>query len=137
MAHVDKSELCSTSPLVSLSLGCSAIFLIGVTRQVDPIPILLRSGDALIMAGPKCRRAFHGVPRILEGSCPEYLLQCCGVDDGGDGDSEWESYADFLKTTRINVNVRQVFPKGFDPTTASPPRPSVDPSSESSSAPAS
>jgi len=130
MAHIDKSELCPTSPLVSLSLGCSAIFLIGGnTRQVEPIPILLRSGDVLIMAGPKCRRAFHGVPRILEGSCPTHLMESEEEEA-----KEWDPYAQFLKTTRINVNVRQVFPKGFDPTTASP-LPSVDPSSESSSAP--
>jgi len=83
------------------------------------------------MAGPKCRRAFHGVPRILERSCPTHLME-----NEEEEAKEWDPYAHFLKTTRINVNVRQVFPKGFDPTvTTASPLPSVDPSSESSSAP--
>ncbi|KAF8959032.1 hypothetical protein BDZ97DRAFT_1923177 [Flammula alnicola] len=69
MAHVDRSEVCATSPLVSISLGNAAIFLIGgLTRDTEPIPILLRSGDVVIMSGPACRRAYHGVPRILEGT---------------------------------------------------------------------
>ena len=61
MAHVDRSELCATSPLVSISLGCAAVFLIGgPTRDSEPVPILLRSGDVVIMSGP-CRRAYHGM----------------------------------------------------------------------------
>ncbi|OBZ75919.1 Alpha-ketoglutarate-dependent dioxygenase alkB, partial [Grifola frondosa] len=74
MAHVDRSEVCATSPLVSISLGCAAVFLIGgLTRDVEPIPILLRSGDVVIMSGPACRRAYHGVPRILEETLPPHL----------------------------------------------------------------
>ncbi|TFY77096.1 hypothetical protein EWM64_g6917 [Hericium alpestre] len=61
MGHVDRSEVCTTSPLVSISLGNAAIFLVGGhTRDVPPIPILLRSGDVVIMSGPACRRAYHG-----------------------------------------------------------------------------
>ncbi|KII88992.1 hypothetical protein PLICRDRAFT_159996 [Plicaturopsis crispa FD-325 SS-3] len=107
MAHVDRSEVCHTSPLVSVSLGNAAIFLIGgLTRDEAPTPILLRSGDVVIMSGPACRRAYHGVPRILEGTLPLHLSA---------GDLDWEPYAEYLKTTRININVRQVFPKDFDP----------------------
>jgi len=108
MAHVDRSEVCATSPLVSISLGNAAIFLIGgLTRDTEPLPILLRSGDVIIMSGPACRRAYHGVPRILEGTLPTHLDE---VDQ-----EEWEPYREFMRTTRININVRQVFPKGFDP----------------------
>lgn len=79
MAHVDRSEVCATSPLVSISyvsclrsrwscrsldfirLGCAAVFLIGGnTRDVEPLALLLRSGDVVIMSGPGCRRAYHG-----------------------------------------------------------------------------
>ena len=43
------------------SIGSAAIFLLGgMTRNVEPIPILLRSGDVVIMSGPECRRAYHG-----------------------------------------------------------------------------
>jgi hypothetical protein len=43
------------------SIGSAAIFLLGgTTRDVEPTPILLRSGDVVIMSGPECRRAYHG-----------------------------------------------------------------------------
>lgn len=122
MAHVDRSEVCETSPLVSISsvklvhvstlsdiytrLGQAAIFLIGdSTRETAPTAILIRSGDVVVMSGP-CRRAYHSVPRILEGTYPTIC---------DDDDPLWKPYADYLSTTRINVNARQVFPKGFYP----------------------
>ncbi|KAG6911483.1 hypothetical protein DXG01_014557 [Tephrocybe rancida] len=99
MAHVDRSEVCSTSPLVSISLGNAAIFLIGgLTRDSTPVPILLRSGDVVIMSGPECRRAYHGVPRILDNTLPPHLRNL---------DEDWEPYKTYLRTTRINVNARQ------------------------------
>ncbi|KAF8514056.1 hypothetical protein JB92DRAFT_2920854 [Gautieria morchelliformis] len=108
--HVDRSEVCATSPLVSISLGNAAIFLIGgLTRSVEPIPILLRSGDIIVMSGPGCRRAYHGVPRILENTLPMHLRSASA------GEDDWQPFAEYLQTTRINVNVRQVFPSGFDP----------------------
>ncbi|PVG04465.1 hypothetical protein CPB86DRAFT_722448 [Serendipita vermifera] len=108
MAHVDRSEMSSTSPLVSISLGQAAVFLIGgLTREERATPIILRSGDVLIMSGPRCRRAFHGVPRILEGSLPAYLKR-----ERSDSE-DWGLIADYLETTRININVRQVFPPNF------------------------
>ncbi|KAJ7109292.1 hypothetical protein C8R44DRAFT_802121 [Mycena epipterygia] len=110
MAHVDRSEVCATSPLVSISLGNAAIFLIGgLTRDTEPVPILLRSGDLVIMSGPACRRAFHGVPRILENTLPGHLA--AQLDD----EPQWAPFAEYMGTTRININVRQVFPRGFDP----------------------
>ncbi|XP_006458178.1 hypothetical protein AGABI2DRAFT_183265 [Agaricus bisporus var. bisporus H97] len=105
MAHVDRSEVCATSPLVSISLGNSAIFLIGgPTRDTEPTPILLRSGDVVIMSGPICRRAYHGVPRILEGTLPNHL---CREALAGVERESWAAYEDYMRTTRININVRQ------------------------------
>ena len=93
-----------------ISLGNAAIFLIGgLTRDIAPIPILLRSGDVVVMSGPACRRAYHGVPRILEGTLPAHL------GDTHVDDESWLPYARYMDTTRININVRQVFPKGFNP----------------------
>ncbi|KAJ7172566.1 hypothetical protein C8R46DRAFT_1086422 [Mycena filopes] len=107
MAHVDRSEVCATSPLVSISLGNAAVFLIGgSTRDTEPIPILLRSGDVVIMSGPACRRAFHGVPRILENTLPDHLA-------AQPDEPQWAPFAEYMSTTRININVRQVFNKGF------------------------
>ena len=50
-----------------------------------------------------------GVPRILEGTLPAHL------DDNVEHGEDWAPYAKYMRTTRINVNVRQVFPKGFEP----------------------
>jgi alkylated DNA repair protein alkB family protein 1 len=100
-AHVDQSEVDSVRPLISISLGESCIFLAGgTTRNQKPIPFLLNSGDVIIMAGD-ARRVFHGVPRIIEASCRAPF--------------DWSQHAngrsvqDFLKGTRLNINVRQVF----------------------------
>jgi alkylated DNA repair protein alkB family protein 1 len=47
-------------------LGNAAIFLIGgLTRDVEPTAILLRSGDVVIMSGPACRRAYHGLSELI------------------------------------------------------------------------
>ncbi|KAJ3298344.1 hypothetical protein HK104_010809 [Borealophlyctis nickersoniae] len=107
MAHQDRSEINTEAPLVSFSFGNSGIFLIGTTSRDDaPTGIILRSGDVLVMSGP-ARKAFHGVPRILENSLPDYLAK----DPEGDPsrDSDWDLFSDYLSTARINVNVRQVF----------------------------
>ncbi|KAK9765532.1 hypothetical protein K7432_006072 [Basidiobolus ranarum] len=102
MAHVDKSEINMDAPLVSFSLGHSCIYLLGgTTRDVPPVAIYLRSGDVLAMCGP-CRAAFHGVPRILESTLPDYLKT-------NPEDPDWDIYASFVNEARINVNVRQVF----------------------------
>jgi hypothetical protein len=59
-----KDSRCVPLPMLIVgchSIGNAAIFLLGgTTRDAEPIPILLRSGDAVIMSGPECRRAYHG-----------------------------------------------------------------------------
>lgn len=61
-AHIDQSELDAVRPLVSFSIGHSGIFLVGgPTRDTEPLPILLQSGDGLILSGKEGRRVFHGV----------------------------------------------------------------------------
>ncbi|KAG0373345.1 hypothetical protein BGX24_011829 [Mortierella sp. AD032] len=113
MGHVDRSELNKHAPLVSFSFGHSCIYLLGgPTREQSPTPILLQSGDILVMTGP-CRSAFHGVPRIIEDTLPDYL-------QSNPSDSEWEIYADYLAEARINLNIRQVYPPKEITTTATP-----------------
>ncbi|KAF9972490.1 hypothetical protein BGZ73_004398 [Actinomortierella ambigua] len=105
MGHVDRSELNKTAPLVSFSFGHSCIYLLGgPDRETSPTPILLQSGDILVMTGP-CRAAFHGVPRIIEDTLPSYLQK-------QKHESEWDIFADYLQEARINLNIRQVFPPG-------------------------
>lgn len=73
--HQDKDErpetLAAGIPIVSVSLGDAARFVIGGLSRRDPTsPIILRSGDVLVMGGPS-RLRFHGVTRILPGTAPE------------------------------------------------------------------
>ena len=73
--HQDKDERPETIeagiPIVSVSLGDAARFVIGgLTRREPTQPLILRSGDVLVMGGPS-RLRFHGVTRILPGTAPE------------------------------------------------------------------
>ena len=73
--HQDKDErpetIAAGIPIVSVSLGDAARFVFGgLTRREPTNPIVLRSGDALVMGGPS-RLRFHGVTRILPGTAPE------------------------------------------------------------------
>jgi alkylated DNA repair protein (DNA oxidative demethylase) len=73
--HQDKDErpetIAAGVPIVSVSLGDAARFVVGgVTRREATTPIVLRSGDVLVMGGPS-RLRFHGVTRILSGTAPE------------------------------------------------------------------
>ncbi|MBW4514607.1 MAG: alpha-ketoglutarate-dependent dioxygenase AlkB [Timaviella obliquedivisa GSE-PSE-MK23-08B] len=90
--HQDRSEaeelIQQGRPIVTLSLGDSAIFRLGNINDKG-LPwqdIELRSGDALIMAGYS-RLAYHGVMKILPGTAPADLD---------------------MKTGRISVTLREV-----------------------------
>lgn len=64
--HTDHYESDLSWPLISLSFGQSAIFLIGgATRDIRPSALYIRSGDLVIMSG-ESRTAFHAVPRIMK-----------------------------------------------------------------------
>jgi alkylated DNA repair protein (DNA oxidative demethylase) len=66
--HRDHEEADFAAPVVSLSLGDSAIFRYGGTSRRDPTRRLkLDSGDAIVLGGP-ARLFFHGIDRILSGS---------------------------------------------------------------------
>lgn len=66
--HQDKDEQEFAAPVLSLSLGDSAVFRIGGTERGGKTrSIRLASGDALLLSGPS-RLAFHGIDRILAGT---------------------------------------------------------------------
>ena len=66
--HRDEDEKDFTAPVVSISLGDSAIFKMGgATRKGPTSSIKLDSGDVVIIGGP-ARMFYHGVDRILGGS---------------------------------------------------------------------
>ena len=66
--HQDKDEADFGFPVLSVSLGDTAVFRIGGTRRSDPTgTIRLASGDVCLLSG-EARLAYHGVDRILTGS---------------------------------------------------------------------
>src|SRR5256886_16254218 len=66
--HQDKDEQDLAAPVVSLSLGDTALFRVGGLKRSGPTnPVRLASGDAVVLGG-EGRLAFHGVDRILPGT---------------------------------------------------------------------
>lgn len=88
--HQDKDEQDFTAPIVSVSLGCSAIFRIGTENRRDKTrSITLHSGDVIVMGG-KSRMFYHGIDRIIKESS-----ELCNLIPG-------------LKGGRINLTLRRV-----------------------------
>ena len=66
--HQDKDEQAFEAPVVSVSLGDTAVFRIGGTTRKEPTQSLkLNSGDVVVLGG-EARLAYHGIDRILGGS---------------------------------------------------------------------
>lgn len=66
--HQDRDEADFGFPVLSVSLGDTAVFRIGGRKRTDPTASLkLSSGDVCLLAG-EARLAFHGVDRVLSGS---------------------------------------------------------------------
>ena len=66
--HQDRDEAELSAPVVSLSLGDTALFRVGGAARGGPTrSFRLASGDAMTLGGPG-RLAFHGVDRIFPGS---------------------------------------------------------------------
>ena len=90
--HIDDAEHCLDEPIVSFSIGCPAVFLIGGRSKSEaPTAVLLRSGDALVMSGPS-RTCYHGVPLIMKhGSCGGITW---GAEHGGSGHGDNDSVSE-------------------------------------------
>jgi len=72
--HQDKDErpetIAAGIPIVSVSLGDEARFVVGGLSRRDPTsPLVLTSGDVLVMGGPS-RLRYHGVTRIIPRTAP-------------------------------------------------------------------
>jgi DNA alkylation damage repair protein AlkB len=100
--HRDVSEE-SDKGLVSISLGCACLFVVGLGRDsTDHVVVRLRSGDAVFMS-KETRFAWHGVPKILPDTCPEYLSSWPA--EAG----KYEEWRGWMRNKRVNLNVRQMF----------------------------
>ncbi|XP_065346360.1 nucleic acid dioxygenase ALKBH1 [Cloeon dipterum] len=103
--HTDHSEENFDAPLISFSFGQNAVFLLGgVTKSDHPLALLIQSGDIVIMSGP-CRLSYHGVPRIepIVDDLPRWR-----GNEAEDETEDWNNCCDYLQSSRINLNVRQV-----------------------------
>ena len=71
--HQDGEEP-SDAPVVTISLGDTCTFrMAGVDRRTGPFTdVELRSGDLLVFGGAN-RRIFHGVPKVFDGTSPDWL----------------------------------------------------------------
>ncbi len=66
--HVDADEEAWDAPVLSISLGDTALFRVGGPLRSDPTrSVRLASGDVCILGGA-ARRAYHGIDRILPGT---------------------------------------------------------------------
>jgi DNA oxidative demethylase len=66
--HQDRDEEDFAAPVVSISLGDTALFRVGGTERGGRTQSFkLASGDVLVMGGTS-RLAFHGIDRIMSGT---------------------------------------------------------------------
>lgn len=66
--HRDQDEEDFSAPVISVSLGDTALFRIGGLGRKDPTRSLrLGSGDVVLLGG-EARLAYHGVDRVLAGT---------------------------------------------------------------------
>jgi alkylated DNA repair protein (DNA oxidative demethylase) len=66
--HRDADEQAADAPVLSVSLGDTAVFRFGgLSRRGTTATLKLNSGDVLMFGGP-ARMMYHGIDRILAGS---------------------------------------------------------------------
>jgi alkylated DNA repair dioxygenase AlkB len=134
--HRDDLEVAVTKPIVSVSLGCPAVFLLGgKTVDCEPVfPMIARPGDVMIMGGD-CRLNYHSMARLLPAKLPtpppplkatttaaaavaqhqvkledlfskDEASQMCAILEDS---RELDALDDFLSNHRVNINLRQVY----------------------------
>ncbi|MFN3521433.1 MAG: alpha-ketoglutarate-dependent dioxygenase AlkB [Phenylobacterium sp.] len=66
--HQDRDEADFSFPVLSISLGDTAVFRLGGLKRSDPtVSLRLASGDVCLLGGP-ARLAHHGIDRVIAGS---------------------------------------------------------------------
>ena len=66
--HQDADEADFDVPVLSISLGDTALFRLGGERRQDPTRTLRVASGDICRLGGESRRAYHGVDRIIAGS---------------------------------------------------------------------
>lgn len=127
--HRDELEMALDKPVVSLSTGLPAIFLLGGKSKEDEpvVPILVRPGDVMCLGGD-ARLNYHAMARVLpptvvlakveETHCPSkdqqvspaMLFPRGSLPESVVSAEEKIALDEYLSEHRININVRQVYP---------------------------
>jgi alkylated DNA repair protein alkB family protein 1 len=126
--HRDVSEECERG-LASFSLGCDGLFILsreketphGVSgsgkggergeevededREMEMLVLRVRSGDCVWMGG-ETRWCWHAMPKVMAGTCPEWLEEW-PAEKGGR--KEFERWRGFMAGKRVNISCRQVW----------------------------
>lgn len=69
--HVDKDELDAEHPIVSISIGASAVFQWGGNRRKDKVETyIINDGDVLVWGGAD-RLRYHGISKIVSSGTDE------------------------------------------------------------------
>lgn len=121
--HRDVSELCERG-LASFSLGCDGLFVLSreklneqgevsedENREMETCVLRVRSGDCVWMGG-ETRWCWHAMPKVMGGTCPEWLGQWPVVEGGFGGvgeDRMFERWRGFMRGKRLNLSCRQVW----------------------------
>lgn len=111
MMHRDVSEDTDRG-LISLSIGCDGLFMItpnDIALKPDApdrkdkgyLLLRLRSGDVIYMT-QEARFAWHGVPKVVKGTCPP------GLRDWPAAEGRHQDWRGWMGGKRINLNVRQM-----------------------------
>jgi alkylated DNA repair protein (DNA oxidative demethylase) len=66
--HRDQDEDAADAPVVSISLGDSALFRIGGPTRKGPTRSLKLASGAVVVLGGQARHCYHGVDRIIPGT---------------------------------------------------------------------
>jgi alkylated DNA repair protein alkB family protein 1 len=82
-----------------LTAWVSGYFVFAV-QDIEPTAVLLRGGDAVVMAGA-ARRCYHGVPRVM----PEQAAAAAAEAEaeGGGGSGAFERH---MARCRISISIR-------------------------------
>lgn len=95
----------------------------GKTLDEKPIALFLNSGDIAVMS-KESRLCYHGVPKILKAHQEPWTMGVNYEEFGDIGSLEqeviskcveeiaWKPYQDYIRNSRININVRQVLKNG-------------------------
>jgi len=117
--HRDVSEECGRG-LASFTLGCDGLFVIAKDkfgdeegkddREQEIVCIRVRSGDVVQMGG-ETRWAWHAMPKIIGGTCPEEMREwpVGSLGEGVEEPNEFERWRGYMRTKRLNISCRQVW----------------------------